>query len=133
QTTALAARELAGTFALIRSLEVEATEIGPRWHFELADTENVGPVRDDVKNRLVGIQSIARLVNIGQFYRRPDLDGAAVRLLLARNHPEQGGLPRTVGPDDPHEGARRHPETQVVDEQAISVGLADTVEHDDFV
>ena len=58
------------------------------------------------------------------------LDGRAnryftrVRLFLSRDHAEQRGFARAVGTDDADDGAGRHFEAQVIDQQAIAVGFA---------
>ncbi len=62
-----------------------------------------------------------------------DLDLAAVGLLASGDHPEDGRLAGTVGADDADDGARRDLEAEVVDQQAVAVGLGDVLELDDLI
>ena len=82
---------------------------------------------------LLAVQRVAALVHVGELHRRSHLQRAAIRLLLARDHPEQRRLARTVRPDDADDRARRHLERQIVDQQTITVALAHVTEVDDVV
>ena len=57
-----------------------------------------------------------------------DLDRAAVGLLAAGDHPEDGGFAGTVRTDDANDGTRRNLETEVVDQQPVAISLGDVLE-----
>ena len=118
---------------LVTTLEVEAADVGARRRLITAHRQDVGAVRDFFEHGLVGGQCIAALVHVSQLDRRADLDGARVRLLLAREHAEQRRLTRTVRADDADDRARRNREAEIVDQQAIAVALADVLEFDHFI
>jgi hypothetical protein len=79
------------------------------------------------------IEGVAALVDIGQLDRLADADGAAVGLLLAGDHAEQGGLAGAVGADDADDAAGRQAEGHVLEQQAVAVGLATPFGLDDDV
>ena len=124
QPAALAAGELADLLLLVGALEVEAAEVGARGHLELADGEDVGAAGDVLPHRLVALERVARLVDVGHLHRRPDRDLAAVGLFLAGDHAEQRRLAGAVRADDADDRAGRHLEAQVVDQQPVAVALA---------
>src|SRR5262249_42411352 len=130
QSPALAARKIADLLLLIGALEVEAAQIGARGHLEFPDLEHVGAAGYELEHRLAAFQRLAGLVDHGHPDRRPDGELALVRLLLARDHPEQGRLARPVGPDDADDRARRHRDREAVDEQGVAVALAHALELD---
>ena len=63
----------------------------------------------------------------------PTRSVAAVGRLLADDHPEQRGLARAVGADDPDDPAGRQAEGHVLDEEPVAVALLDAVGLDDQV
>ncbi|MNS54791.1 hypothetical protein D3C72_876050 [compost metagenome] len=133
QPAALATGERAHVLLLVAALEVEAADVGARRGLVAAHGQHVRTARDLLEHGLVRIQRIAALVDERHLHGRPDLDLAAVRLLLAGQHAEEGGLAGAVRPDDADDRARRHLEAQVVDQQAVAIALAHVLELDDLV
>src|SRR5687768_13910620 len=58
---------------------------------------------------------------------------AGIRLLLSCNHPEKSGFSGSIRTDNADNSARRHLETQVIDQQAIAICFRYVPELDDFV
>src|SRR6516164_5624806 len=133
QPTAFSAGELTDDLLLIRPLEVEAAEVRARRHLEAADGQDVLPAGDCLPGGLVVRQRLARLIDDGELDCVTDRDLAAVRLLLAGDHPKERRLPRTVGADDADNRARRDLERKVVDQQAVTVAFRDVLELDHLV
>ncbi|MCY1217946.1 hypothetical protein D9M72_298770 [compost metagenome] len=133
QAAAFAARQRADLLLLVAALEVEAADIGARRGFVTANRQHVGAARDLFEHRLGAVQRIAALVDERHLHGRPDLDLAAVRLFLAREHLEERRLAGAVRADDADDGARRHLEAEVVNQQAVAVALAHAVELDHLV
>ena len=75
---ALAAGELADLLLLVGALEVEAGHVGARVHLAVADLDLVLAAGDLLPDGLVGVQRVARLVDVGQ------LDGVAERAARRR-------------------------------------------------
>ena len=71
-----------------------------------------------------GSSAVTRLIDVGQLHGLADLQGAGVGLLLPGDHPQQRRLAGAVGSDHAHDAAARELEAEVVDEQAVAVGLA---------
>ena len=80
-----------------------------------------------------GVEVGARLVDVGELDRVADAELAAVRLLLARDHPEERRLAGAVRADHADDAARRQRERQVLDEQPVAEALRDAVGLDDDV
>ena len=133
QSTALTARQCAHTLLLVTAVEVEAATVSAAGHLKLAHCENVQPTRDIFPNRFFVGQVVARLIDKGHFDGGSDLDGAAVGLLFARNHPKQGGFTCPVGANYADDGTGRDLEAQIIDEQTVTKGLADVGELKHFV
>ena len=74
---------------------------------------------------LSAVEAVARLVDVGDLDGRADLDFAGIRLFLAGDHAEQRRFAGAVRADDADDGAGRHVEAEVVDQQAVAEGLAD--------
>jgi hypothetical protein len=81
---ALTARQEADLFLLIRALEVEGPGIDAAVHLHIAQMDHLGPARDFFPDVLVGVQRIARLVDIGQVHRVAQGDRALIGRLAAR-------------------------------------------------
>jgi hypothetical protein len=62
---------------------------------------------------LLVVQGVAALVDVGELDGVADAQLAAVGLLLADHHAEQGGLAGAVGADDADDAAARQVEAQV--------------------
>src|SRR4051794_34740923 len=104
---ALAARELADLLLLVLALEVEGADIGAGADFVLAEMEDVRAARYLLPDIMIGVEMIARLVDIAEMDGGADSDLAAVRLLDARDQFEQGRLAGAVGTDHADDPARR--------------------------
>ena len=116
QAPPLSARKLADDFLLVGPFEIETTDIGPAGHLELADTQHVATVRQLVEHRLVGRKVIPTLVDVSHIDGRADVNGAAIGLLGAGDHAEQGRFTGAVGANDADDGAGRNGEGEFVDE-----------------
>ena len=113
---------------LVLALEVEAADVGARLDLDAVDVEDVQAARDFLEDVVVAFQRVAALVHVGQLHGRADNDLAGVRLFLAGDHLEQGRLTGTVRADDADDGAGRHQEAQVVEQQAVAELLGDVLE-----
>jgi len=120
QATTLAARELTNAFLLIAALEVEAADVGAGGRFIPTYGQQLGTAGDFFENGLVTVETIAALVDIGELDGIANLDLARIRLLLADQHAEQRRLAGAVRADDADDGAWRHVEAQLVDQQTIT-------------
>src|SRR5690606_31143394 len=78
-------------------------------------------------------QGFAGLIHESQLDGLADIDRAGVGLLFTGNHAEQRRLAGAVRADDPDDGTGGDLEAQVVDQQALAVGLADVLEFDDII
>ena len=125
QPVALAAGEGAHLLLLVGAAEVEAGRVGPRVDRAAAELELVLAPGDLLVDRLVGIEIVAALVHIGDLHRRAHLEGTAVGLLLAGDHPEQRGLARAVRPDHAHDAAARQREGQILEQEPVAESLGD--------
>src|SRR2546427_2217 len=119
----LAAGEVLDLLLLIGTGEIEAPDIGPRIDFEFAERDGVLAVRDHLPDGLIAVQR-AVLVHVADLDRLADPDGTGVRLLLADDELEQGGLARAVRPDHADDSAPRQVEAQVLEQQLVAVGFA---------
>ncbi len=133
QPAALAAGQVPTLFCWSPPLKLKRPQIGAAGHLELADVQDVEAAGDVFPHGLVVRQFVAVLVDEGHLHGRADLHFAAVRLFLAGDQLEQRRLAGAVGADDADDGAGRHLEAQVVDQQAVAEGLADVLELDHFV
>ena len=82
---------------------------------------------------LLGVQRVAALIDVAELHRLAEAQRAGVRLLLARDHPEQRGLAGAVRADHADDAAGRQREDEIVDQQLIAVGLAHAARFDDHV
>src|SRR5262249_42283100 len=76
---------------------------------------------------------VSALVDVANPHRFANLQRPAIRLLLTSNHSEQRGLPRSVWTNHSHDSATRQGEIQAVDEQIVSVSLAQPASFDNRV
>src|SRR5688572_27931018 len=100
QAVALAARQRADFALLGAALEVEPGHIGARCDGALADLDLLLAAGDFLPDTLVGIERIARLIDIADLHGLSKLERAAVGLLLPGNQPERCRLAGAVGADD---------------------------------
>jgi hypothetical protein len=94
--------------------------------------ENVraDPVKEPAVWEMTSVETVAALVDIGELDGIANLDLARIRLLLADQHAEQRRFAGAVRADDADDGAWRHVEAQLVDQQTVTEGLADVPEFD---
>src|SRR5689334_6982345 len=107
------ARERADLLLLVGALEVEGRAIGARVHLALAEKDDVVAARDLLPDVLLGVERVARLIDIAKMNVFAHRDGPLVGLLLPGDHPEQGRLAGAVGPDYSDDAAGRQLESQV--------------------
>src|SRR5262245_33936167 len=112
-TVAFTTRQLTNLPLLIGSLEVELGDITPGSHLALAEHEVLGAAGHFLKNGLVIVECVPVLVDVGRHHRVPDAESAAVGLLLADDHPEEGSFAGSVGTDDTNEAAARQVEVKI--------------------
>ena len=91
------------------------------------------PAGDLLPDGLVGVERVARLVDVGHLHGLADAQRARVGLLLAGDHPEERRLARAVGADDADDAAGRQREAEVLDEQVVAEALAQVLGLDDDV
>jgi hypothetical protein len=120
QAAALTAGERTDQLLLVLALEVEAADVGARLDLDAVDVEDVQAAGNLLEDVVVAFQCLAALVDVGQLHRRPDDDLAAVGLLLAGDHLEQGRLAGAVGADDADDGTGRDQEVEVLEQQAVA-------------
>src|ERR1700722_1729565 len=130
---ALAARELANFFLLVRALEVEGADVGSAVHLALGERDDVIATGDFLPNVLFGVERVARLIDIAELHGFPDLDRARVRVLLAGDHAEQRRLAGAVGADDADDAAGRQLERELVDQHSVAVTFAEIDDVDDVL
>ena len=75
----------------------------------------------------------AALVDVTEPDRLPEPEAAGVRFLMAGDQLEEGRLAGAVAADDTDDSPRRHRETEVVEQEAVPVSLAQPVGLDDHV
>ena len=133
EPVALTAREHAALLLLVGTREVEAGHVGAGVDLAVAQRDEVAVLRDDLVDRLLGVNRLVLLVYVGQLDRRPDAEGSRRGLLEPHNHPEEGRLARTVGADDADDAGGRQREVQMLVEHAVAESLRDIVRLDDHV
>src|SRR5690606_41620237 len=95
-----AAGDDADLLLLVRAAEVERGHVGPPVHLPGADLQPVLAPGDLLVDRPLGVERLARLVDVGHVHRRTHPDGPAVGLLGPGQHAEQRGLAGAVRADD---------------------------------
>ena len=79
------------------------------------------------------IQRVATLLNIGHLDRLTQSNRAAVGLLGACDHAEQGRFTRTIAANNAHHRGLGNGQGQIFNQQLIAKALADFIEHDYLV
>src|SRR6202158_2048104 len=128
---ALSAGELADLLLLVRAPEIERRAIGAGIDLALAEREQVLAAGNLLPHAVLGLERVARLVDVAELDRLADADFSGVGLLRAGDHAEQRGLASAVGADHADDAARRQFEAQVLDQQIVAVALGQTVGVDD--
>ena len=133
QASALAAREHAHFFLLVATVKVKAPAVSAAGHLKFAHRQNIQAAGDVFPHGFVVRKVVAGLVHKRHLSGLANFDFALIRLFFARNHFEQGGLTRPVGPDDAHNGARRHLKAQVINQQAVAKRFAHALKFNHLV
>ncbi len=127
---ALTTREQAHLLLLVAALEVEGAAIGPAVDLGVAQFDQLGAAGNLFPDGRVGVERIARLVDIGQLHRVTQRDRARIGLFLAGDHAEQRRFPGAVRADHADDGARGNAERQVLDQLAVAVMFAEVLDLD---
>ena len=114
-------------FCWSEPLKLKPGRVLARVDHPLAHLQLVEAVGDLLPDGLRRIQRIAGLVDVGELDRVAELELAAVRGLLAGDHPEQGRLARAVGADHPDDARARQLEREGLDQQPIAEPLGQVV------
>src|SRR5207249_4296593 len=109
QAIALAARELADALLLVAALEVERGDVGARLQLPAANVEDVLAARDLLPHRLLAVEGVTTLVDVGKLHAVADPQRAAVGRVLAGDHAEERRLAGTIGPDDADDATAGQP------------------------
>ena len=99
----------------------------------LADVDDVSALRNRLVGRLVGVEVVTRLIDIGEHDRFADLDRSRVRLLLAEDYLEECRLAGSVGAGDAHDLSGLKLETEILEEDPVSEALLQALDLQDFV
>ncbi len=121
---ALAAGEPADAGLLVGALEVEAGRVLARVDHPVAHLQLIEPVGDLLPDRLLRVERVARLVDVGELHGVTQLERAGVGGLLAGDHAKQRGLAGAVGADHADDAGAGQLEVQVLDQQALAESLA---------
>src|SRR5471030_1430169 len=133
QTTTLTTGQLTNAFTLINPFEVEAADVGTAWHFGGADAHDVLTTGHFFPDGFAVVHGITELINRRQFDGVSQFDGATIWRFLARHHTEQRGFTRAVRPDNADNRAFRHGEGEIVDQNAVTVRLAQVLHFNNFI
>ena len=120
---AFTARQQADLLLLVPALEVERPHIAAADQFPVAHLDHVQTAGDRLPHRIVRLQVVAALVDIGQLHRLPEADGAGIRLLLAGDQLEQGRLAGAVGADHADDAVGGQLERQALEQHLVAVFL----------
>mmetsp|Transcript_50124 Transcript_50124/g.162001 ORF Transcript_50124/g.162001 Transcript_50124/m.162001 type:complete len:302 (-) Transcript_50124:1304-2209(-) len=130
---ALAARQLGERLLLRLAGEAEPRAVRARAHLLRAEGDRVEPGRELLKDGVVALQRLARLVDADHLDALADDELALVRGLLAGQHAHEGRLARAVRPDHADDAARRQGEGEAVDERPLAEALAHALGLDDLL
>src|SRR5690606_12744771 len=131
EAVALTAGEHAGRLLLVRALEPELGDVGAGGDLHLPDLDEVVSVGDDLPQRLVRVDALAGLVDVGDLHRLADLELTAVERLQPDDRLEERGLADAVRADDTDDAVGRQREGQPVDELAVPEALLQVLRLDD--
>ena len=123
QTIAFATRKHAAEFVLVGTVEVEAAQISVNIDVASAHADQVVATAHHVVDRLVGLDVLVLLIDVGKFHGLAFGEGAAVGFLQAHDEAEEGCLARTVGADDAHDAVGRQHEVEVLEEHLVAESL----------
>ncbi len=120
QAVALTTGQFANPFLLVGAFEVETAHVGTGRHFKGTYLDDIQPVGYFFPHGFVAIQFIPGLIHVGNVHGLTQMHFAFVRLLLAHNHAEQGGLTGPVGADDADDGTFGNGIAEVVVQDPIT-------------
>src|SRR5258706_5008469 len=131
-TIAFTARQVTDALLLVGPAEVEGRNVRAGVARPRADLDVLLSFRDLFPNVLLRVERIARLRYVAELHCLANHEGSAVGLLLAGDEMEQRGLARAVRSDDPDDASARQRECEVVEEESITVSLAELggIDHD---
>ncbi len=118
-----AARQLADLFLLLRAAEIEPGDIGARVHALAAEFDFIHAAGDFFENRVVVVQGVAVLVDVGEDDGGAKHHLAGVGFFLAHDHPEHCCLARAVRADNADNRPFRHVEGAVGNQFRPAVAL----------
>ena len=133
ETVALAARQHAALLLLIGAGEIEARHVRAGVHLPVAQHNQVRAARNHFVNGFLRVDRLVLLVHIGQLHGRPHAERSARRRLQPHDHPEEGGLARTVGSDHAHDAGGRQRELQMLVQHPVAERLRHVVRLDHHV
>src|SRR5882762_10339729 len=126
-TITFTAGEGADLFLLVAPGQVETRYIGTRIDQSVAQRHLLLAARNLFPDRLVGIEIVARLINVRKCNSCADGQHAGVGLFLTDNHAEEGGLASTIWSDDTDNGPGGYVKGQTVVEQMVAIAFRDTL------
>ena len=112
-------------------LKLNGGHVGPCRYLALAQDDRVDAAGDLLEDRVLGLEGVAVLIDVGDHHRVADPKDAAIGRLLADDHAEERGLARAVGADDADDAAGRQAEVHFFEQEPIAVGLGETLGLDD--
>ena len=133
QPIPFAAGEHPHLLLLIGPLEPEPGAVGAAVDAPPVEIEYVEAAGDLLERVLVRVQIRAALVDVAHLHGLPDHELPAVGLLLAGDHPEQGGLAGAVGADHAHDPALRERKVELLHQQPVTEPLHQVLGNDDLV
>src|SRR3546814_7429885 len=110
-----------------RALEVEVGYVGAAVDLAVAHLHELRAAGYLLVDGVVAHEAVAALVEVGEVDRLAHLEGAAVGLLLAGDHPEQRRLAGAVRTDHADDAGGRELEGEVLYEEAVAVALRHVV------
>src|SRR5689334_21055506 len=120
---ALAAGHDRGGLLLVRALEPERGHVRAARDLDVADADVRLAVGDDLPHVLLRVDALTGLVHVRDRDCLADPDGALVRLLLADDHLEQGGLAHSVRPEDADDAVAGQAEGEVLEQAPVAEAL----------
>src|SRR3989454_179810 len=130
---ALAAGEVADLLLLIRAAEIERRRVRACVPCPRTDEDVLLATGDLFPHILFRVERVSGLGHVRELHGLADREAPAIRLFLAGDQPEEGRLPGAIGSDDADDPPARQREAQIVEEQLVAVGLAESLRLNDEV
>src|SRR5579875_928702 len=124
QAVALATGQPAHLLLLVGALEVESGDVGAAVDPALSELDLLLAAGDLLPDRLLVVERVASLIDVGQPDALTDPQRSPVRLLLAGDQAQQRRLAGAVGADHPDDPAARKAEGELLEQHPLAVGLA---------